>query len=115
MGLLIDGRWHDTWYETKENNGAFVRPRTQFRQSVRADGSSPFAAEPGRYHLYVSLACPWAHRTLIVRALKGLEEAIGVSVVHPFMGSNGWSFEPGEGVIPDPHCQAQLLQEIYLK
>ena len=88
MGLLIDGIWHDRWYDTSASGGRFVRSDAQFRNWVTADGSpgpsgeGGFKAEPGRYHLYVSLACPWAHRTLIFRQLKGLEGMIGVSVVN---------------------------------
>jgi len=92
MGLLIEGRWADQWYDTKSTGGRFVRQDSAFRNRVTADGSSGFKAEPGRYHLYVSYACPWAHRTLIVRALKRLEDVISVDVVDPFMGAQGWTF-----------------------
>jgi len=92
MGKLIDGVWHDVGYDTKKSGGRFVRWDSQFRNWVTADGSSGFAAEPGRYHLYVSLACPWAHRTLIIRRLKGLEDVVPVSVVHWHMAENGWVF-----------------------
>ncbi len=92
MGKLIDGVWHDVWYDTKKTGGRFVRRDSQFRNWVTADGSSGFPAEPNRYHLYVSLACPWAHRTLIFRRLKRLESVIGVSVVHWHMAEDGWSF-----------------------
>ena len=102
MGLLVEGEWKDQWYDTKSTGGRFVRKSAQFRDRVTADGSSGFKAESGRYHLYVSYACPWAHRTLIYRKLKGLEDHISVSVVNPLMLENGWTFEPGEGVIPDP-------------
>ncbi len=102
MGLLVDGEWKNQWYDTKSSGGRFVRKSAQFRDRVTADGSSGFKAESGRYHLYVSNACPWAHRTLIYRKLKGLEDHISVSVVNPLMLENGWTFEPGEGVIPDP-------------
>ncbi|WP_454016762.1 glutathione S-transferase family protein [Azospirillum sp. Marseille-Q6669] len=108
MGLLIDGRWHDQWYDTKNSGGAFVRPETQFRNWVRADGSTPFQAEAGRYHLFVSLACPWAHRTLILRKLKGLEDAIGVTVVDPLMREEGWTFPD-----PDPITGSTRLHEVY--
>lgn len=110
MGLLIEGRWQDQWYDTKTNGGAFVRPETQFRGWVKADGSSPFQPEAGRYHLFVSLACPWAHRTLIVRALKGLTEAIGVSTVDPLMREEGWTFPE-----PDPVTGSTRLYEVYAK
>lgn len=91
MGLLVDGHWHDQWYENSKD-GKFIRSESAFRSSIKADPQSEFPAESGRYHLYVSLACPWAHRTLIFRQLKGLEEHITVSVVHPDMLENGWSF-----------------------
>ncbi len=119
MGLLVDGVWHDQWYDTSSTGGRFVRQASQFRHWVTADGSpgptgeGGFAAAPGRYHLYVSYACPWAHRTLIFRALKGLTDAIAVSVVHWFMGEHGWSFAAGDGVIPDPLFQAEFLHQIY--
>lgn len=111
MGLLIDGRWHDQWYDTKATGGAFVRSASRFRQWVRADGSTPFRPEMGRYHLYVSYACPWAHRTLIVRALKRLEDVITVSVVEPLMLANGWELAPGA----DPLNGVRFLHEIYTK
>lgn len=121
MGLLIDGRWHDRWYETAETGGRFIRQESVFRNWVTADGSpgpsggGGFKAEAGRYHLYVSLACPWAHRTLIFRALKGLEAFIGVSVVHWLMGEQGWTFADGEGVVPDPIGGARYLHEVYTR
>src|SRR5690606_41840007 len=105
MGLLIDGKWHDQWYDTSSTGGRFVRSDARFRNWIPPDGrpgpsgAGGFRAEPGRYHLYVSLACPWAHRTLIMRALKGLEQMISVSVVHPYMGEHGWTFDSGPGVI----------------
>ena len=98
MGLLVDGKWVDQWYETESNQGEFKRQDSLFRHWVTADGSpgptgnGGFKAEPGRYHLYVSLACPWAHRTLIFRQLKGLEDVISVSVVQPLMLEEGWIF-----------------------
>ena len=121
MGLLIDGTWHDKWYDTDSTGGRFVRSDAQFRNWVTADGAAGpsgeggFKAQPGRYHLYVSLACPWANRTLIFRALKGLESMISVSVVNPYMGSNGWTFEPAPGVVPDPVGNVQYLYEVYLR
>lgn len=119
MGLLVDGQWSDQWYDTTATGGRFVRRDSAFRNFVTADGApgptgrGGFAAEPGRYHLYVSLACPWAHRTLILRALKGLEEMISVSVVHWRMLENGWTFEPGPGVVPDPIRGAHFLHQVY--
>ncbi len=92
MGLLIDGVWHDQWYDTVSHGGRFVRESPKFRHWVTPEGEDGFPAAAGRYHLYVSLACPWAHRTLILRKLKGLEDAIGVSVVHPHMLDNGWEY-----------------------
>lgn len=119
MGLLIDGQWHDQWYDTDSNDGRFVRSEAQFRNWVTADGSpgptgeGGFAAEAGRYHLYVSLACPWAHRTLIFRQLKQLESMISVSVVNPLMLERGWTFEDDEGVVPDPLHKARYLYQVY--
>ena len=119
MGLLVDGVWHDQWYDTRQTGGRFVRTTAQFRHWVTVDGSpgpsgrGGFVAEPGRYHLYVSHACPWAHRTMIFWVLKGLEAMISVSVVHWFMGDQGWTFAPGAGVIADPIHHAQYLHQIY--
>lgn len=119
MGLLVDGQWVDQWYDTKKTGGRFVRTQTQFRNWITADGSAGptgqagFKAEAGRYHLYVSLACPWASRTLMIRTLKGLEDMISISVVHPLMLEHGWTFEEGEGVIGDPIFKARYLHEIY--
>jgi putative glutathione S-transferase len=113
MGLLVNGEWKDQWYDTKSTGGRFVRKSSQFRDRVTADGSSGFKAESGRYHLYVSYACPWAHRTLIYRKLKGLEEHISVSVVNPLMLEHGWTFDPDEGVVPDPIHGALYMHEVY--
>ena len=119
MGQLIDGVWHDDWYDTRRTGGTFKRAASQFRSWVTADGSAGpsgeagFKAEPGRYHLYVSLACPWASRTLIYRALKGLELMITVSVTHWLMGEHGWEFTPAEGVIADTVNGVKCLHEIY--
>lgn len=119
MGLLVDGKWHDKWYDTESSGGRFIRQESQFRNWITPDGSpgpsgeGGFKAEPNRYHLYVSLACPWANRTLIMRKLKGLEDMISVSVVNPLMAENGWSFEPDEGVVPDPVLNADYLYEVY--
>jgi len=120
MGLLIDGKWHDQWYDTSSTGGQFVRSDAQFRNWVTPDGTpgpsgaGGFKAEAGRYHLYVSLACPWANRVLIFRALKGLQDMISVSVVNPYMGDHGWTFEPAPGVVKDPVAQARYLYEVYL-
>lgn len=120
MGLLVDGKWVDQWYDTKASGGRFVRKDAAFRNWVTADGSpgpsgvGGFKAEKGRYHLYVSYACPWAHRTLIFRALKGLEDFIPISVVNSFMGENGWTFAENEdGVVPDPIFGADYMHQIY--
>src|SRR3954454_11960214 len=99
MGLLVNGAWQDTWYDTGKTGGRFVRGASSFRDHVTADGSSGFPAEKGRYHLYVSLACPWAHRTLVFRKLKRLEDVISLSVVDPLMGPDGWVFSDGPGCI----------------
>ena len=115
MGRLIDGKWSDEWYDTKSSGGRFVRKESSFRDHVRADGSTRFAPAAGRYHLYVSLACPWAHRTLIFRKLKGLEQAISLSVVDPFMGAGGWEFGSSEGSTPDAIHAARFLHEVYTK
>jgi putative glutathione S-transferase len=119
MGLLVHGKWVDRWYNTEGHEGHFVRKAAQFRNWVTADGSpgpsgrGGFKAEAGRYHLYVSLACPWANRTLIFRHIKGLEDMISLSVVHWYMGHQGWTFEPGEGVIADPLHNAHYMHEVY--
>lgn len=120
MGLLVDGQWQDQWYDTKASGGRFQREDARFRNWITADGRAGpsavggFEAEPDRYHLYVSLACPWAHRTTIYRKLKGLEDMISLSVVHPFMGEEGWTFAEGEGVIADPLNNATHAYEIYV-
>ena len=119
MGLLVDGQWHDQWYDTKKSDGKFVRDQAGFRNWITADGSAGssgeggFKAGVGRYHLYISHACPWAHRTMIFRAIKGLEEMISISVVNSFMAENGWTFEEGEGVIPDPIHNAHFMHQVY--
>lgn len=119
MGLLVEGKWQDQWYDTKSTGGHFVRKDSQFRNWLTVDGSAGptgeggFKAEPNRYHLYISYACPWASRTLIMRKLKGLEDMISLSVVNPYMGENGWTFEPGEGVIADPLLNADYLYQVY--
>lgn len=119
--MLVDGKWHDVWYPTDESKGRFVRSAAQFRNWVTEDGAAGptgragFKAEVGRYHLYVSHACPWANRTLIFRKLKGLEEFISLSVVHWHMGETGWTFAKGDGVIADPIINAKHLSELYLE
>ena len=119
MGLLQEGKWVDHWYQTKDTGGRFVRNSASFRNWITSDGNAGpsgaggFKAEIGRYHLYVSLACPWAHRTLILRSLKGLEPFISVSVVHWFMAGDGWTFEPGEDVIPDTINGFKFLHQVY--
>lgn len=122
MGLLVDGKWVDQWYDTKKSGGKFVRSQAQFRNWITPDGTAGpsgnggFAAESGRYHLYVSLACPWAHRTLIFRQLKDLTDHITVSVVHPDMLSEGWSFETDEhGATGDTLYGNDFAHQIYTK
>ncbi|WP_018716370.1 glutathione S-transferase family protein [Arhodomonas aquaeolei] len=115
MGLLIDGVWHDRWYDTDSTGGRFERPETVFRDWVSPDPAARFAAEPGRYHLYVSLACPWAHRVLITRRLKGLEDVLGVSVVHPYMGDQGWSFGDYPGATGDRLHGLDHLHQLYTR
>ncbi len=114
MGVLINGVWKPEGFPTDET-GAFRRPPTTFHGQITAEGETGFKAEPGRYHLYVSLACPWAHRTLIFRALKRLEDVISLSIVDPFMGEDGWTFSDGPGCIPDFVNGAKYLRDIYLK
>jgi putative glutathione S-transferase len=124
MGVLIDGVWQEQEPEAAKAEaarapGRYERAQTAFRNWVTPDGrpgptgSDGFSAAPGRYHLYVSLACPWAHRTLVMRTLKGLEQIIPVSVTHWLMAEQGWTFSPGEGVIPDPLFNSRYLHEIY--
>lgn len=115
MGLLVDGKWRDEWYDTASTGGRFVRQESGFRDWITADGSSGFKAEAGRYHLYVSLACPWASRVLILRRLRGLDNAISLSVVHPHMGENGWEFGDAPGCSPDPIFGADYLYQVYRK
>ena len=114
MGRLIDGVWHARDRRTDED-GRFIRAETRFRARLTADGGAGFPAVAGRYHLYVSLACPWAHRTLIARRLKGLEGAVGLSVVDPEMGPQGWAFSERPGCIPDPVLGARYLRELYIR
>ena len=121
MGLLVDGIWRDQWYDTKSTGGRFVRQDSAFRNWITPDGSpgptgdGGFEAEPGRYHLYVSLACPWAHRTLIFRRLKGLEDAIGISVVHWHMGEHGWELREAPAATGDRLYGSRYLYELYAR
>lgn len=121
MGMLIDGVWKDVWYDTKESKGQFKRSEAAFRNWVTADGAAGptgkagFKAEAGRYHLYVSLACPWAHRTLIFRKLKGLEDAFGVSIVDHYMAENGWEFKVRDGATGDQVNGKDYLWQVYVK
>ena len=114
MGMMIDGEWVASGWDV-DKTGAYKRRVTSFRDRVTADGSSGFRAEAGRYHLYVSLACPWAHRTLIFRALKRLEDAVSLSVVDHFLGDDGWEFTDNPGCIPDSVNGARYLREVYAK
>jgi len=121
MGMLVDGVWKDVWYDTDKTKGHFKRESSKFRNWLTKDGSAGptgvggFAAEKDRYHLYVSLACPWAHRTLIFRKLKGLEEFIDVSIVDPLMLENGWEFKNRDGGTDDPISGADYLWQVYTK
>ena len=121
MGLLVDGVWKDEWYDTKSSGGRFVRDKARLRNWITSDGSpgptgeGGFAAEAGRYHLYIARACPWAHRAMIFRAIKGLEGMISYSVVNWLMAEHGWTFEPGPGVTPDEVNHARYLYEVYVK
>ena len=114
MGLLVNGVWKDRWYDTKKSGGKFIRTEAQFRNFI--DYHSEFTPDSGRYHLYVSLACPWAHRTLIYRSLKDLNDHISFSVVNPYMLENGWTFEESfPGTTSDHLFSKQYLYQIYLK
>lgn len=122
MGLLVDGEWRDKWYDTESTGGKFERSTSKFRNWVTADGSagpsgkSGFQAQSGRYHLYVSYACPWAHRALNFRALKDLTDHISVSVVHPDMMEDGWTFATDfEGATGDTLFGSDFLRDIYIK
>lgn len=121
MGLLIDGKWLDNWYDTKSNGGRFVRSESQFKNWITQDGSAGptgkagFKAEPGRYHLYVSYACPWAHRTLIMRSLKSLTDMIDVSVVGMTMQQGGWTFDKSDGSTSDPLHDFANAHQLYTK
>lgn len=111
MGLLVDGKWSQQWYDTKKSGGKFQRQASQFRNDLTGD----YAPESGRYHLYVSLACPWAHRTLIMRKLKGLETHIPVSVVAPDMLDNGWEFADYPGATGDSLYHYEFLHQLYTR
>lgn len=119
MGLLVEGQWRDKWYDTGSSGGRFVREDANFRHWVTADGSAGatgeggFAAAAGRYHLYVSLACPWAHRTLILRQLKSLTDLIAVSVVSPLMLDHGWTFNRAEGSTGDKLAGRDYHHQVY--
>ncbi len=122
MGLLVEGVWHDTWYDTKSTDGKFERSQSKFRNWVTADGSAGptgtygFKADSGRYHLYVSFACPWAHRALIFRKLKGLEDHISISAVHPDMLGDGWTFDTDKaGATGDTLYGLPFARDIYTK
>ncbi len=115
MGLLVDGKWQDKWYDTSKNGGKFERQASKFRDNISNDEDAKYSVESGRYHLYVSLACPWAHRALIFRKLKGLEEHIDVSVVHPEMLDNGWEFKEYPGSTGDKLYGFDYAHQIYTK
>ncbi|MGC8121950.1 glutathione S-transferase family protein [Marinobacter sp. VGCF2001] len=121
MGLLVDGQWHDQWYDTDKTGGKFEREAARFRNWVTVDGSpgpegsGGFAAQSHRYHLFVSMACPWAHRTLIFRKLKGLQDHISVSVVHPDMVENGWEFRPGHDAFQDHLYNSDFMHQLYTR
>lgn len=112
MGLLVNGRWQDTWYDTASTGGRFVRKESHFRGAVSAEPGAIHPVVAGRYHLYVAMACPWAHRTLIARTLLGLERAISVSVVEPDMLENGWAFSAD---LSDALFGARFLHEVYTR
>lgn len=115
MGLLVDGQWLDAWYDTSKTGGVFKREPTRFRSAISLEPNAPFPSEKGRYHLYVSLACPWAHRTLIFRKLKQLEDYIDISIVHPHMLEHGWEFKQGMDATGDTLYGLRYLHEIYTK
>jgi len=121
MSLLVNGKWRPDWFATESEQGEFIREDAQFRNWITADGQpgpsgeGGFPAEAGRYHLYVSLACPWAHRTLIFRALKGLQALISVDVVHPYMGERGWSFQQDGIACGDRLYGSDYMHQIYTR
>jgi len=114
LGQLVNGKWLTDWTEQDEQ-GQFQRMPTQFRDWITADGTSGFLAEPGRYHLYVSLGCPWAHRTVILRSLKGLDDVVGISIVDPVISEQGWQFSTYPGCSSDSVNQTDYLWQIYVK
>lgn len=113
MGMMVDGTWRSDAVRKAGPGGRFNRVQSRFRNRISTDGSTPFPAEPGRYHLYVSYACPWAHRTLLYRSLLGLQQSIGVSVVHPVNIVEGWEFTDYPGATGDPLNGARYLHQIY--
>ena len=115
MGLLVDGKWQDKWYDTSRNGGKFERQASQFRSTISTEQGAEFPVESGRYHLYVSLACPWAHRALIFRKLKGLESHIDVSVVSPDMLDKGWEFDEYPGATGDKLYGFAYAHQLYTK
>ncbi len=114
LGMLVEGKWVNQ-EKDRDESGKFNRTQTTFRQQITQDGSSGFKAEPDRYHLYISWACPWAHRTAIMRKLKGLETVIGLSVVAAEIHDRGWEFQEEPGAVPDLVNHARYLHEIYTK
>lgn len=108
MGVLVEGKWHSGWHDTASTGGRYVRAAARFRRFVSADGSSGFRAESDRYHLFVARACPWCHRAMIMRTLKGLEAVVSMSAVEPVMGDNGWTF-----AAPDALTGARYIYEVY--
>ncbi|MDS0280529.1 glutathione S-transferase family protein [Haloarcula onubensis] len=115
MNMLVDGEWRTDAYESTNEDGEFDRQETSFRNRIRDDPDARFRPEAGRYHLYVSLACPWAHRTLLVRALKGLDDAISVDVVDPYRADDGWQFTPEkDGCTEDSLYGSEYLRELYV-
>ena len=113
MGLLVNGEWKDQWYDTSKTDGKFIRSKSQFENQITNDENAEFKPESNRYHLYISHACPWAHRALIFRKLKKLEGHISISVVHPLMLKNGWTFQVGEDVIQDNILGSKYMHQIY--
>ena len=115
MGLLVDGKWQDKWYDTSKSGGKFQRQASQFRSDISSEDGAEFTPESGRYHLYVSLACPWAHRALIFRKLKGLEKHIDISVVSPDMLDKGWEFDSYPGATGDALYGFDFAHQLYTK